>query len=58
VANAQSPSAGADSDVIGNLTNWRAFGTGLPNTQVSALSYKSAVDVLAVGTFGRGVFAL
>jgi autotransporter-associated beta strand protein len=31
---------------------------GLPNTQVSALSYNPAVDVLAVGTFGRGVFAL
>jgi outer membrane autotransporter protein len=31
---------------------------GLPNTQVSALSYNPAVDVLAVGTFGRGVFTL
>jgi autotransporter-associated beta strand protein len=58
VANAQSPIAAADSDAIGNLTNWRAFGTGLPNTQVSALSYNAAVDVLAVGTFGRGVFTL
>ena len=58
VANAQSPIAVADSDVIGNLTNWRAFGTGLPNTQVSALTYNAAVDVLAVGTFGRGVFTL
>ena len=30
----------------------------MPNTQVSALSYNAAVDVLAVGTFGRGVFTL
>jgi autotransporter-associated beta strand protein len=58
VANAQSTIAAADSDAIGNLTNWRAFGMGLPNTQVSALSYNPAVDVLAVGTFGRGVFTL
>jgi hypothetical protein len=29
VANAQSPIAAADSDAIGNLTNWRAFGTGV-----------------------------
>jgi autotransporter-associated beta strand protein len=58
VANAQSPIAAADSNAIGTLTNWRAFGTGLPNTQVSALSYNAAVDVLAVGTFGRGVFTL
>ena len=42
----------------GLLTNWRPFGTGLPNSQVSALSYNPAADVLAVGTFGRGVFAL
>src|SRR5262249_38019487 len=58
VANAQSTIAAADSDAIGNLTNWRAFGMGLPNTQVSALSYNPAVDVLAVGTFGPGVFTL
>jgi autotransporter-associated beta strand protein len=58
VANAQSPIAVTDSDAIGNLTNWRAFGAGLPNTQISALSYNAAVDVLAVGAFGRGVFTL
>ena len=58
VANAQSTIAIADSDAAGALLNWRPFGTGLPNTQVSALSYNAAVDVLAVGTFGRGVFAL
>jgi autotransporter-associated beta strand protein len=58
VANAQSTIAVADSDMAGLLANWRPFGTGLPNTQVSALSYNSTADVLAVGTFGRGVFAL
>jgi len=58
VANAQSTIAVADSDTVGALSNWRPFGTGLPNAQVSALSYNAAVDVLAVGTFGRGVFAL
>jgi autotransporter-associated beta strand protein len=58
VANAQSTIAIADSDAAGALLNWRPFGMGLPNTQVSALSYNPAVDVLAVGTFGRGVFAL
>jgi autotransporter-associated beta strand protein len=58
VANAQSPIAVADSDAAGVLSNWRAFGTGLPNSQVNAFSYNAAVDVLAVGTFGRGVFTL
>ena len=58
VANAQSTIAVADSDPGGALSNWRPFGTGLPNSQVSALSYNPAVDVLAVGTFGRGVFTL
>jgi hypothetical protein len=37
VANAQSPIAVADSDGVGNLSNWRPFGTGLPNSQISAL---------------------
>jgi hypothetical protein len=58
VANAQSTIAVANSDAVGNLTNWRPFGTGLPNTQVTALTYNLAADVLAVGTFGSGVFAL
>jgi autotransporter-associated beta strand protein len=57
-ANAQSPIAVADSDASGNLSAWRAFGQGLPNTQISALSYNPSVDVLAVGTYGRGVAAL
>src|SRR5262249_37213329 len=58
VANAQSPIAVADSDAAGILMNWRACGTGLPNSQVSALFYNPTVDVLAVGTFGRGVWTL
>jgi autotransporter-associated beta strand protein len=58
VANAQSTIGIADSDAAGLLTNWRPFGAALPNSQVSALSYNAAVDVLAVGTFGRGVWTL
>jgi autotransporter-associated beta strand protein len=58
VANAQSTIAVADSDPGGALSNWRPFGTGLPNSQVSALFYNPTADVLAVGTFGRGVFTL
>jgi autotransporter-associated beta strand protein len=58
VANAQSTVAVADSNAAGLLANWRPFGTGLPNSQVNALAYNPTVDVLAVGTFGRGVFAL
>jgi autotransporter-associated beta strand protein len=58
VANAQSTIAVADSDDGGFLSTWRAFGTGLPNSQVSALRYNPTVDVLAVGTFGRGVWTL
>jgi len=58
VANAQSTIAVADSDEGGFLSKWRPFGTGLPNSQVSALFYNPTVDVLAVGTFGRGVFTL
>jgi hypothetical protein len=58
VADAPSTIAIADSDAVGTLSNWRPFGTGLPNSQVSALFYNPTVDVLAVGTFGRGVFTL
>jgi autotransporter-associated beta strand protein len=58
VANAQSPITVADSDAAGNLSNWRPFGQGLPDTILAALSYNPTVDVLAVGMFGRGAFAL
>ena len=57
-ANAQSPIAVADSDTVGNFSNWRLFGTGLPNSTVSQLVYNPTIDAMAVSTFGRGVFAL
>src|SRR6185312_14913334 len=56
--NAQSPIAIADSDSSGNLSNWRLFGSGLPNVPIGALSYNPAADVLAVGSFGRGNWIL
>ena len=58
VDNAQSPITVADSDSNGHLSGWRPFGQGLPTSAVSALTYNTTVDVLAVGTFGRGVAAL
>ena len=58
VDNAQSPITVADSNSNGSLSGWRPFGQGLPSSPISALSYNAAVDVLAVGTFGRGVAAL
>ena len=38
--------------------NWRLFGNGIPNTLIGQLSYNPTVDVLAVGTFGRGAWLL
>ena len=58
VANAASTVVVADSNATGNLANWRFFGQGLPNVQVSQLVYNAQADVLAVGTFGRGAYAL
>ncbi|MBI2738779.1 MAG: autotransporter domain-containing protein [Rhodospirillales bacterium] len=58
VANAQSPIATADSDGNGALSNWRAFGFGLPNTIVNQMSYNKFADVLAVSLFGRGAWLL
>ncbi|WP_421995843.1 autotransporter domain-containing protein [Reyranella sp.] len=58
VANAKSPIAAADSDAAGMLTNWRAFGDGLPNTIVNQMSYNEHADVLAVSLFGRGAWLL
>lgn len=57
-ANAQSPIVVADSDSSGTLSNWRLFGSGLPNVPIGALAYNPAVDVLAIGTFGRGNWIL
>jgi autotransporter-associated beta strand protein len=58
VVNAQSPIATADSDGVGSLANWRAFGVGLPNTIVNQMSYNEHADVLAVSLFGRGAWLL
>ena len=55
---AQSPIVVADSDTSGNLTGWRYFGTGLPNTIVNLMSYNDAADVLAISSYGRGVWVL
>ena len=41
--NAQSPIVVADSDSSGNLSNWRLFGSGLPNVPIGALAYNSTV---------------
>jgi autotransporter-associated beta strand protein len=57
-ANAQSPITVADSDTNGNLSGWRSFGSGLPNTLISQMSYNPIVDVLAVATVGRGAWTL
>ena len=58
VANARSPIAVADSDSSGNLSGWRSFGTGLPNTIVDTMNYDPKSDTLAVGLFGRGGWVL
>jgi outer membrane autotransporter protein len=58
LANSQSPVAVADSDTAGDLANWRLFGFGLPNTFVNQIAYNPAVDVLALGLFGRGAWVL
>ena len=58
IGNEQSPITVANSDTNGNLSGWRAFGQGLPNTQISMIAYSPDVDVLAVATYGRGAAAL
>ena len=58
ISDQQSPITVANSDTNGNLSGWGAFGQGLPNALVTQLVYNPMVDVLAVGTVGRGVFAL
>ena len=55
IANAQSPIAVADSN-NGNLTDFRLFGSGLPNALVYQMTYNPLADVLAIATIGRGVF--
>jgi outer membrane autotransporter protein len=56
--NAGNPLAVADSNASGDLSGWRHFGSGLPNTTIFALSYNEKSDTLAVGTVGRGAYLL
>ena len=58
ISSTQSPITVADSDSNGLLSNWRAFGQGLPNTLVYQMAYNPAVDVLAVSSIGRGAYLL
>ena len=56
---AQSPLAAVNVDPNnGDLSGWSSFGTNLPNALISQLSYNPVVDVLAVGTYGRGAWLL
>ena len=54
----QSPITVADSDINGVLSNWRAFGQGLPNALVYQMAYNPTVDVLAVSSIGAGAYVL
>jgi hypothetical protein len=38
------------------VPRWRRLGSGIPYVKVVDLSYQAASDVLAAGTYGRGVF--
>jgi hypothetical protein len=38
------------------IPSWERFGTGIPYVRVSDLDYQPNSDVLAAGTYGRGVF--
>ncbi len=58
ISSGQSPITVADSDTSGKLSNWRAFGAGLPNALISQMSYNPIADVLAVATAGRGAWTL
>jgi autotransporter-associated beta strand protein len=58
ISSEQSPITVADSDGNGKLSGWRAFGQGLPNTQINMIAYSPDVDVLAVATYGRGAAVL
>src|SRR5205807_2018930 len=39
-------------------TSWTTFGQGMPNTSVSDLEFAPGLDLLAAGTYGRGVFEM
>ena len=58
ISSTQSPITVADSNSIGMLSNWRAFGQGLPNALVYQMAYNPTVDVLAVSGIGVGAYVL
>jgi titin len=39
-------------------TTWTLFGQGLPNAHVTDLEFLPSADILAVSTYGRGVFEI
>lgn len=53
-----SPLLVTEKAVPDSKTDWQAFGLGLPNVLISQLSYNPKVDVLAIGTLGRGAWVL
>ena len=39
-------------------TNWSIFASGLPDAQVRSLQYNAALNILAAGTYGRGMWEI
>jgi autotransporter-associated beta strand protein len=58
ISSTQSPITVADSDINGGVSNWRAFGQGLPNALVYTMAYNPTVDVLAVSSIGASAYVL
>ncbi|MBS0603673.1 MAG: autotransporter-associated beta strand repeat-containing protein, partial [Verrucomicrobia bacterium] len=48
----------ADSDNAGNLSNYRLFGLGVPNTMVNQLTYNDKSDTLLASAYGRGAWLM
>lgn len=44
--------------VVGGKTHWTTFVKGLPNVQIVGLEFNSALNVLAAGTHGRGMWEI
>jgi hypothetical protein len=55
---ARSPSPTAMRWAISSPRRGGSFGSGLPNTFVSALAYNPSVDALAVSLWGRGIWMM
>jgi autotransporter-associated beta strand protein len=58
ISSQQTPITVADSDTNGNVSGWRALGSGLPNALIYQMVYNPTVDVLAVSAIGRGAWTL